>query len=79
MSPRTFLKRGPGTGCSVHASRQCCPSTAAGPESTLHLRRSKLARWPLPASAVQMTPFESTSMPRGEYDAMPDAGSNGGS
>jgi hypothetical protein len=31
----------------------------------LALATSKLARCPLLASAVQITPFESTSMPRG--------------
>ena len=39
---------------------------AFGPLSgPLHLRRSKLARWPL-ASAAQYTPLRSTSPPRGE-------------
>ena len=39
--------------------------TAAGPFSTSHLLRSKLARWLLPDSAVQITPFLSASIPRG--------------
>src|SRR5439155_25636794 len=57
---------GSGSGYSVHPSGQCCP-VALGPLSgPLHLRRSKLARWPL-ASAVQYTPLRSTSPPRGEY------------
>ena len=60
-----FLNRGPGTGCNVQPSGQCRPVVASGPLRTLHFRRSKLAKWPLPASAVQMTPFESTSIPRG--------------
>ena len=37
---------------------------AVGPFSTAHLPRSKLARCPLPPSAVQSTPLRSTSMPR---------------
>src|SRR5207253_587558 len=46
-------------------SGHCCP-VAAGPFSgPLHLRRSKLAKWPL-ASTVQTTPLRSTSRPRGE-------------
>ena len=36
-----------------------------GPFSTWHLLRSKLASEALPANAVQMIPFWSTSIPRG--------------
>ena len=41
------------------------PSTLRGPVIGLHLRRSKLARWLLAASAVHTTPLVSMSTPRG--------------
>ena len=64
-------------GYSVQPSGQCCP-VAFGPLSgPLHLRRSKLARWPL-ASAAQNTPLRSMSPPRGEKPGF-FASLNGGS
>src|SRR3990167_1507899 len=78
-SSPTPLKFGPGVRYSDHPSGQCCP-VAAGPFSTVHFRRSKLARWLLPASAVQTTPLRSMSMPRGRYALTRDRGLlNGGS
>src|SRR5687768_158611 len=76
----TPLNFGPGVTCIVQPSGQCCP-VAVGPlKGPLHLRRSKLARCPLPASAVQTTPFRSMSMPRGVYPLTGDFGLlNGGS
>ena len=56
---------GPVVWYSVQPSRHWLPSIFAGPFRSLHLRTSKLARWLLAASAVQTTPWLSTSTPRG--------------
>src|SRR6185295_708933 len=47
-SSSTFLNCGPGRRYSVQPSGHCRPLTASGPfKGPLHLRRSKLPRWPL--------------------------------
>ena len=65
------LNVGSGSGWSVHPAAQWRPVCAAGPASGPHFVRSKLARWFVPESAVQMTPLRSTSMPRGMKPSSP--------
>src|SRR5262245_7986500 len=63
----------------VQPSGHCWP-VAFGPFSgPLHLRRSKLARWPLLANETQMMPLRSASMPFGLYAIGPVDVLNGGS